>query len=226
VQELAGERVNVQGATAHVEHWGRIGPLLSEASGINGMTRTLTSAPFRHHAGARDDAEKPPDIVVAASGNLAHVSFPGVPGRATKETIDATYPGLIDGLVRHPGIGLVMVRAKGGGAVVHGGGGTHDLTGGRVEGTDPLPRFGPTAADGLRRVDAMAECGDIVMVSVFDAVSGEVAPFEDQVGSHGGLGGTQSEAFVMHPAEWGIDLPPVGAVALHKHLRRWVRPAS
>src|SRR5204862_6835316 len=107
VQELAGEHVKVQGASAHVEHWGRLGPLLSEASGINGMTRTLTSATFRHHAGERDEAEKPPDIVVAASGNLAQISFPGVPGRATREAIDAAYPGLIDGLVRHPGIGLV-----------------------------------------------------------------------------------------------------------------------
>ena len=226
VQELAGEHVKVQGASAHVEHWGRLSPLLSEASGINGMTRTLTSAPFRHHAGARDDAEKPPDIAVAASGNLAQISFPGVPGRATREAIDAAYPGLIDGLVRHPGIGLVMVHAKDHGPVVHGAGGTHDLTDGRVDGIDPLARFGPTAADGLRRVDAMTECGDLVVVSMFDPGSGEVAPFEEQIGSHGGLGGTQSDAFILHPAEWGIDVPPVGAVALHQQIRRWLRPGG
>src|SRR5207253_6093954 len=65
IQELAGEQVKVQGATAHVEHWGRLGPLLSEASGINGMTRAMTSAPFRRRAGAADNAEKPSDIVVA-----------------------------------------------------------------------------------------------------------------------------------------------------------------
>ncbi len=223
IQELAGEQVKVQGATAHVEHWGRISPLLSEASGISGMTRTLTSAPFRHHAGARDDAEKPADIVVAASGNLAQVSFPGVAGRATRETIDAAYPGLIDGLVRHPGVGLVMVRAKGNSAVVLGGGGNLDLTDGRVEGIDPLAPFGPTAADGLRRLDEMPECGDLVIVSMFDPDPGEVAPFEEQIGSHGGLGGRQSDAFVLHPAEWGIAPPPLGAVALHKQLRRWLR---
>jgi uncharacterized membrane protein YvlD (DUF360 family) len=226
IQELAGAQVKVQGATAHVEHWGRISPLLSEASGINGMTRMVTSAPFRRHAGATDDAEKPADIVVAASGNLAHVSLTGVAGRATQETMDATYPGLIDGLIRHPGIGMVMVRTTGRGAVVHGGGGTRDLTEGRVEGVDPLARFGATAADGLRRVDAMVECGDIVIVSMFDADSGEVAPFEGQIGSHGGVGGTQSDAFILHPTEWGIDSPPVGAVALHKQIRRWLRPAG
>ncbi len=223
VQELAGERVKVQGATAHVEHWGRISPLLSEASGINGMTQRVTSAAFRRHAGATDDAEKPSDIVVAASGNLALVSFPGMPGRATRETIDAAYPDLIDGLVRHPGIGLVLVRTNGRGAVVHGAGGAHDLRDGRVDGVDPLVRFGPTAIVGLRRLDAMAECGDLVIVSTFDAETGEVAPFEDQIGSHGGLGGTQSEAFILHPAEWGIEEPPVGAVALHEQIRQWVR---
>jgi hypothetical protein len=225
VQELAGEHVKVQGATAHVEHWGRISPLFSAASGISGMTRTLTSAPFRRHAGAADDAENPPDIVVAASGNLAHVSFPGMPGRATKKVIDAAYPVLIDGLVRHPGIGLVMVRADGRGAVVHSGGGTHDLADGHVDGLDPLSRFGKRAADGLRRVDSMAECGDLLIISMFDLESGEVAPFEEQIGSHGGLGGQQTDAFILHPAEWGIEATPLGAVALHEQIRRWLRPS-
>ena len=223
IQDLAGEHVKVQGATAHIEHWGRLSPLLSEASGINGMTRAMTSASFRRRAGAVDDAEKPADIVVAASGNLAQVAFPAMPGRAAKETIDAAYPGLVDGLVRHPGIGLVMVRPIGRGPVVLGAGGSADLTDGRVDGIDPLASFGSTAAHGLRRVDAMAECGDLVIVSMFDPDAGEVAPFEEQIGSHGGLGGRQSDAFILHPAEWGIEAPPVGAVALHRQIRRWLR---
>src|SRR5439155_22497034 len=165
VPEFAGEHVKVQGATAQVEHWGRISPLLSEASGINGMTRTVTGRPCRRRAGETDDAQKPSDIGVAASGNLVQLSFPGMPGRATSEMIDAAYPGLIDGIVRHPGIGFVMVRANGRGAVVHGSGGTRDLTDGGVHGIDPLSRFGATALAGLRRVDAMAECGDLVIVS-------------------------------------------------------------
>lgn len=226
IQELVGEQVEVQAATAHVEHWGRISPLLSAASGINGMTRTVTSAPFRRHAGATDDADKPSDIVVAASGNLALVTFPALPGRATWETIDAIYPGLVDGLVRHPGIGLVMVRAKGRGSVVLGSSGTNDLAVTHVDGIDPLARFGATAAEGLRRVDAMVDCGDLVIVSMFDQQSGEVAAFEEQIGSHGGLGGSQSEAFILHPAEWKIEEPAVGAVALHQQIRRWLGPAA
>ncbi|TME75889.1 MAG: phosphodiesterase [Chloroflexi bacterium] len=226
IQELVGEHVKVQGATAHVEHWGILSPLLSEASGITGMTRTLTSAPFRRRAGAIDDAEKPSDIVVAASGNLALVSFPAMPGRATREAIDATYPGLVDGLARHPGIGLVMIRATGGGSVVLASGGATDLAVGHAGGIGPLARFGTNAAEGLRRLDAMAECGDLVIVSMFDPESGEVAPFEDQVGSHGGLGGRQGDAFILHPSSWRIEGPVVGAVALHQQIRGWLQAAA
>jgi uncharacterized membrane protein YvlD (DUF360 family) len=225
VQELAGAQVRVQGATAHVEHWGRISPLLSVASGMSGMTRAFTSAPFRRRAGATDDAEGPPDIVVAASGNLALISFPVVPGRATRETIDAMHPGLIDGLVRHPGIGLVMVARNGRGTVAVGARGTSDLGEGPGDGTDPVARFGRSAAAGLRRIDAMSECGDLLIVSMFDEASGEVAPFEEQIGSHGGLGGVQSDAFILHPTEWQIEAPPLGAVALHGEIRRWLRAA-
>jgi hypothetical protein len=115
-----------------------------------------------------------------------------------------------------------MVRADGHRAVVHGAGGTHDLADGRIDGLDPLSRFGPRAADGLRRVDGMAECGDLLVISMFDAESGEVAPFEEQIGSHGGLGGQQADAFILHPTEWGVDTLPVGAVALHQRIRRWL----
>jgi hypothetical protein len=209
------------GATAHVEHSGWVIPLVSEAT-TRGLAGALTGRPFRRRSGGTEASEKP-DIVVAASGNLAHVSFPGLPGRARMQTIDATYPGLIDGLVRHPGIGFVMVRVDGRGSIVLGAGGTNALADGRIEGVDPIAPFGPNAAPGLRRVDAMSECGDLVIMSRFEPASGEVAAFETQVGSHGGLGGKQTDAFVLHPAAWRVDSPLIGAVALHKQIRGWLR---
>jgi hypothetical protein len=51
----------------------------------------------------------------------------------------------------------------------------------------------------------------------------EVAAFEELVGSHGGMGGTQSFPFVLHPRE--LELPAeevVGPEALHRHFRRWL----
>jgi hypothetical protein len=34
----------------------------------------------------------------------------------------------------------------------------------------------------------------------------------------------QGDAFVLHPAEWRIEALPLGAVALHQQIRRWLRP--
>jgi hypothetical protein len=41
--------------------------------------------------------------------------------------------------------------------------------------------------------------------SVYDPTNDEVAAFEELIGSHGGLGGTQCKPFVLYPAEWGLD---------------------
>lgn len=49
-------------------------------------------------------------VIVLASGNLGLVSFSDLPGRATRQQIEAAHPGLVDGLHRHDGVGLVLVR--------------------------------------------------------------------------------------------------------------------
>src|SRR4051794_41768751 len=51
----------------------------------------------------------------------------------------------------------------------------------------------------------------------------EVAAFEELVGSHGGMGGTQSYPFVLYPADLELlDEELVGPEAVHRHLRRWL----
>lgn len=51
----------------------------------------------------------------------------------------------------------------------------------------------------------------------------EVAAFEELVGSHGGMGGTQSHPFVLHPVdlEWPEE-PVIGAEAVHRILKSWL----
>ena len=58
---------------------------------------------------------------------------------------------------------------------------------------------------------------------MFDPESGEVAAFEELVGSHGGLGGTQSEPFALVPSEWS-EAPDeiIGARAMHHELVQWL----
>ena len=69
-----------------------------------------------------------------------------------------------------------------------------------VDGDDPLEVFGPHTADNLRRLDGFEHIGDIFIISMYDPSTEEIAPFEHQVGAHGGLGGNQTKAFVLYPA--------------------------
>jgi hypothetical protein len=159
---------------------------------------------------------------VAASGNLALIFFPRLPGRVTGEQLAARWPGMVTALAAHPGIGMVMVRTEGRGTVVLGPRGTRYIEDGRVDGEDPLAPYGEHALEGLRRVDGMEHCGDLVLISLLDESTGEVAAFEELIGSHGGLGGPQTEPFILHPAEWTIQEPIVGAEAVYRQLRRWL----
>jgi uncharacterized membrane protein YvlD (DUF360 family) len=164
-----------------------------------------------------------PDLSVMASGNLGLISFPREPGRVTLERIEKLHPRLLPALRNHPGIAFVMVRSERDGTLAIGSDGVHHLDGGRVEGVDPLARFGPTAAEHLRRTDGFPHCPDLMVNSTFWEEPGEVAAFEELVGSHGGMGGTQSHPFVLHPVElpWP-DEPVVGAEHVHRVLRGWL----
>ena len=166
--------------------------------------------------------EPPPEVSVMASGNLGVISFPREPGRLTLEQIEERRPGLLDALRLHPGVGFVLVRSADG-AVVLGRSGRRVLGSGAVEGDDPLAGFGAHAADVVRRTDAFPHCPDILVNGSYWEDSDEVAAFEELVGSHGGLGGAQSQPFVLFPASlpWPEE-PVVGASAVHHILRGWL----
>jgi uncharacterized membrane protein YvlD (DUF360 family) len=164
-----------------------------------------------------------PDLSVMASGNLGLISFPREPGRVTLERLERLHPRLLAALRDHPGIAFVMVRSELHGTLALGRGGTHHLASGHVEGEDPLAPFGPEASRHLRRTDSFAHCPDVLVNSSYWEETGEVAAFEELVGSHGGMGGTQSHPFVLHPADlpWP-DEPVVGAEHVHRIMRGWL----
>jgi putative membrane protein len=116
-----------------------------------------------------------------------------------------------------------MVRTERNGAIVLGGRGSHRLSDDAVEGSDPLADFGPNAADHLRRTDGFAHCPDILVNCMYDPEANEVAPFEEFMGSHGGLGGWQSRPFALIPSSWSEPRSPiVGVRAMHDALRGWL----
>jgi uncharacterized membrane protein YvlD (DUF360 family) len=161
--------------------------------------------------------------VVLASGGLGLISLPEAAQRLSIGEIESLHPRLLDTLVNHPGIGFVMVRADGGGAMVLNSSGSRRLDDDQVTGEDPLRDFGPNAADHLRRTDGFPHCPDILVNCIYDPEANEVAPFEEFMGSHGGLGGWQSHPFALVPSAWSDPTEPiVGVRAMHDTLRRWL----
>ena len=69
----------------------------------------------------------------------------------------------------------------------------------------------------------MTHAPDLLFLSEYDPDMGEVAAFEELIGSHGGLGGVQTQPFILHPTDWELDEPiPLGAPAIYRNLRRWL----
>ncbi len=167
--------------------------------------------------------KEPPEIVVMASGCLGLITFPRIPGRVTLEQLQERYPRLLSALIEHDGVGFALVRSAARGAVALGREGAHWLDEDAVEGRDPLVGFGPNAAAHVRRTDRFGHCPDIVVNSRFWHQTEEVAAFEELVGSHGGLGGSQAYPFALAPAGWALPSEPiVGAEEMHRWMRRWL----
>jgi hypothetical protein len=162
-------------------------------------------------------------IAVVGSGNLGLVWFTGNDQRLTVEELEDLHPGLVASVAAHPGLAMLLVRSKAFGAVVFGPNGTRFLDEERVEGEDPTTLFGPHTIMSLKRADAMTHAPDLLLISQYDPELGEVAAFEELIGSHGGLGGPQTEPFILHPVEWQLDEEiPLGAPAIYRNLRRWL----
>ncbi|NQT47803.1 MAG: phage holin family protein [Chloroflexi bacterium] len=231
VQSLLRGDIRVQSWIGEEKGWGHLNAVLSDAVQTDRLAgraarlalRNLTHDGYVELGPDRKLPEmKDARVVVCGSGNLGLVYFADWPERLSLEEIEINYPGLIEGLVGHEGIGFVLVHSEKHGPLVMGKQGINYLRDGRMEGTDPLAHFGPHAADHLRRLDTFPHVGDIVLNSFYDPDTDEVAAFEEMVGSHGGLGGAQAQPFLMFPAGWEAgEEKIVGATQMFGLLSRW-----
>lgn len=243
VQDLIGEGANVTAILDSQEALGNINMTLSQAVNSDGRTAALAgrmlksrSEDGRVHLGkykSKDVAVETSakqgvaDVVVLASGNLGLISFPPYPQRLTLEEIAGIYPGLINGLISHPGISFVLVNSSVDGGVVMGPEGIYYLDTSTSAGVDPLANFGPFAAEHLRRANGFTNAPDIYVISMFDPETEEVAAFEELVGNHGGLGGPQQRPFILHPAIYDAGSEPVvGAGHLSAIMKHWIDQAQ
>jgi uncharacterized membrane protein YvlD (DUF360 family) len=164
------------------------------------------------------------DVVVLGSGNLGLIYLMDEKRRMTLEEIEKRHPRLLPALREHPHVGWLMVRSEKHGAVALGAAGANYLDEGRVEGADPLAGFRPTAPRHLKRTDGFANAPDVLINSFYDPQLEEGCAFEELISFHGGMGGFQTDGFVLHPGHLAVpDEPIVGAEHFHDVLMGWRR---
>ena len=162
---------------------------------------------------------KDSELIVLGSGNMGLIYLTQWSERLNYEEIVMLFPDLIPGLVKHSGIGFILVNSIADGGMVIGQNGIYYLDSDIIVGENPLEDFGVNAAKHLKRQNSFRNMPDILVNSFYDAKFDEVCAFEELIGSHGGLGGDQSKPFILYPSEWSDPGDLVGAESIYSFLK-------
>jgi hypothetical protein len=153
------------------------------------------------------DLERQRDVVVSASGSLAHVYFNVSPRPLDLIEVAVLYPQLLDALLATPGIGAVAGRAGERTIVLGPQGGMSVVGDGRgvVGHPHPLAPFGEVdyAVRQMHQLAHFPHSGDLIVLGSVE--DGRVVTFEEQVAAHGGLGGPQMRPFIAYPPECPLE---------------------
>ena len=162
---------------------------------------------------------KDSELIVMGSGNMGLIYLTQWKERLSYEEIVMLFPDLIPGLVKHTGIGFILVNSIANGGMVIGQDGIYYLDSDKIIGTNPLESFGDNAAKHLKRQNSFKNMPDILVNSFYDEKYNEVCAFEELIGSHGGLGGDQTKPFILYPSEWADPGDLIGAESIYKFLK-------
>ncbi len=160
------------------------------------------------------------ELIVLGSGNLGLIYLTQWKQRLTYEEIVMLFPDLIPGLVKHSGIGFVLVNSMSNGGMVIGQNGIYYLDTDKIVGANPLVGFGKNAAMHLKRQNSFDNMPDIMVNSFYDSKNNEVCAFEELIGSHGGLGGDQTKPFILYPSKWQDPGELIGASSIYDFLKK------
>lgn len=232
LQQLATDKYDVQAAIDVHEDWKHLNVFLTETINKEGAIQKPLQQALKKNTDDGEvvlgpDEESESDsgtefghLVALASGNLGLIYSTRLDERASLENIEKIYPGMLDGLVNHEGVGFLMVNSDERGPVAIGAQGRCYLNDEKVEGQNPLLGFGPNIVHHLKRTNSFPDAPDILVNSFFDPEKQEGAAFEELIGFHGGLGGYQTQPFLLYPAEWEREEQPIiGAEAVYKFLK-------
>ena len=214
VKSLLPQHMNVFAKmSSNEDHYSEAFPLTGEINRFNDWVNNKEKIDDEDGLG---DSE----VVVLASGNLAMIYLTQWSHRLTYEEMNAQFPKLIPGLLKNEFVGFIVVRSSQKGDLAIGKNGIYYLDSDEIEGENPLEGFGKNVARHLKRNSSFKYTPDILVNSFYDAENDEVCAFEELVGSHGGVGGSQSEPFILHPSDWNVsDEEIVGAENIYKLLK-------
>jgi uncharacterized membrane protein YvlD (DUF360 family) len=213
-----------------------LGLLLAQASSGDSLRAKMLNSAVKKRSSdgfvkMGEEANVPTDAeaadaesIVCASGNLALVYLKASNQRMSVEEILAHYPRLVPGLLTHPGVGVIVAQSEEAGPVVLGkNGGIYQLADGRITEPNPLAPYSKHTARHLLALAEYKNCGDLVLFSQFDPVTLEGAAFEELVGFHGGIGGWQTQPFLLYPSHFESEPLPeiVGAGEVYQVIKRW-----
>ena len=182
--------------------------MLTEFTSKSAVGSALSRRSLRTHWAVEGDAART-SRPRAARPARGRVGQPGacstsraIPAGSPSSSSTELHPDLVTGLAAHPGIGFVVVETE------RARPGRHQRVGvagaaatARSRATDPLARYGEQIAVDLLEHSARDHVGDIVVCSLLEDGTDEVAAFEELVGCHGGAGGAQTRAVLLHPAD-------------------------
>ena len=168
-------------------------------------------------------------LVVTYSSSLAHVYWtqPERPLAFDEIRADLDHRALYYFLVAHRGIGAVITRMLDGAHVESMRGRALITPAGEFEvlaGDDPLQHYASTAGE-RREIARLAQdgnAGDIIVFGAYDPQRDRCICFDDQVGAHGAMGGSQYWPFLLTPpglvpSDHAVD----GPLDIHRLLARY-----
>lgn len=216
VTAMAGELDNIQQQGVG----GRTG------RAVVSQAQVLAQRGMAEQGGAAESAV-PTTVTAYGSGNLAQVYFDLFSRKIKLSELNAAYPGMVDGLQKHEGVGLIVAYEDDGTPAAFGKKGARNLHTGKIVGEDPLKMYGDPElrAEQVRRIADFPHSGDLTVISTVYP-DGTVAALEELIGSHGGIGGEQTDAFIFHPADMPVSPTKNSADVFHILNARRDQPAA
>jgi predicted AlkP superfamily pyrophosphatase or phosphodiesterase/uncharacterized membrane protein YvlD (DUF360 family) len=229
ISDFMHDSVKVHASTKPAEEQSSVRSLLGAQKSQKGIIKTSATSISKSYEKSYNELEdiNTSDIIFTGSGNLGNVWFKKYKDRAIYEDINSDYPYLIDNLLKTEGIGMLLMKSTTGSLCISSNG-SINLTKGNISGVNPLNGYSKHDQNSLKRLMNMNNAPDIAIISSYDDITGEVYAFEELVGNHGGIGGWQTEAILLHPNKLKVDSKfltdrdIVGAESIHKILKSWL----